>query len=65
MSMLMEKNRDLTVDDIDSLPLAFKKFMKCEYLIFYEEAKQNESEVEILKPSVRKIEFFTPLRMFI
>lgn len=52
----MEKGITPGFSDIDSLPLAIKKFMKSEYLIFYEESKQNEAEVEALKNNIKKIE---------
>jgi len=59
----MEKKIKLGAQDVDSLPLAIKKFMKSEYLIFYEESKHNEAEVEFLKKSIKKYDFFTPLGM--
>lgn len=61
----MEKENLSGLLDIDRLPLAIKKFMKSEYLIFYEESKQNEAEVEFLKKGLKRYDYFTPISIFL
>lgn len=44
----MDDTNDL-MKNIDSLPLAIRKFMKLEYIVSYEESKNNEKEIEEMK----------------
>jgi hypothetical protein len=50
-----KKNISL-LENVDSLPLVWKKFLKYEYLVFYDEAKQNENEIEDLKMNKKPIQ---------
>jgi hypothetical protein len=54
--MANTKENTSLLDNIDALPLALKKFMKYEYLVFYDESKQNEKEVEELKNNKKQIQ---------
>ena len=60
----MDKGLPSMLNNIDDLPLAIKKFMKIEYLVFYEEGKQNEAEVEALRSNLRKSQFSSIMRKF-
>ena len=64
MQRMYKQAKGSEFDDIDSLPLAIKKFMKSEYLVFYEESKQNEAEVEMLKHTLINPNFFAPIGNF-
>lgn len=64
MQKMQKSGKGSEFDDIDSLPLAIKKFMKSEYLVFYEESKQNEAEVEMLKHTLVNPNFFAPISTF-
>jgi hypothetical protein len=44
------------LENVDSLPLPWKKFLKYEYLVFYDESKQNENEIEDLKMNKKQIQ---------
>ena len=62
----MEKNKS-PLPNADDLPLALKKFMKYEYLVFYDEKNNNEHEIQDLKTCKKKINLvstfgnFTPI----
>lgn len=61
----MEKKPFSLVDNVDSLPLALKKFMKIDYLLYYEEARQNEAEVEAMRTNPKRIELSTTFSILV